>query len=477
MDADKDTYQFHPERTHQGLALVIANFTEGEDRREGADSDLKYMKKTFKRLGFKVDCHENVTKSDLDSLLNGYSGQKLLTSYDCFVFAISSHGMEFVQRDKMGNSVHQHAIKTFDDQFVYTSDILDHFNDTNCKALKNKPKLFFIQACRIPHTKATKTKRIKGIGFDSGVHLPSGGDEHDQRTVGDQTDFDGSTCETDTDSDSESDDVSDTDVEEDESSLFDIEITARGHEEGEKIWQNLEKRQAEILKKLNRMENQVWLLGREYKVAAKENKEQEKKGPRSPIVGNSQTAAYENKKPSLHDNEELKSQNAASENDEEPCPHDSADEIEKPKPQYSPEVTADHEDDIDPAKGQTIYFTNTSAPVEFTLVPCHNDMLIMFASPQGHYAFRRKTDGSYMLRLLYESVEKYYVNGRLTGNHTNFLDVLRDVTTWMSKTKFMGSKEYTIVSCVVHKLRKDVIFTHGKNMSRTKFTIKPCDLE
>lgn len=54
------------------------------------------------------------------------------------------------------------------------------------------------QACRIPHTKATKTKRIKGIGFDSGVHLPSGGDEHDQRTAEDLTDFDGSTCETDT---------------------------------------------------------------------------------------------------------------------------------------------------------------------------------------------------------------------------------------------------------------------------------------
>lgn len=69
----------------------------------------------------------------------------MLTSYDCFVFAISSHGKEFVQKDKMGNSVHQHVIKTFDDQFVYTSEILDHFNDTNCKALKNKPKLFFIQ--------------------------------------------------------------------------------------------------------------------------------------------------------------------------------------------------------------------------------------------------------------------------------------------------------------------------------------------
>lgn len=73
------------------------------------------------------------------------SRQKQLTSYDCFVFAISSHGMELVQKDERGNNVHQHAIKMFDDQFVYTSNILDHFNDKNCRALKNKPKLFFIQ--------------------------------------------------------------------------------------------------------------------------------------------------------------------------------------------------------------------------------------------------------------------------------------------------------------------------------------------
>lgn len=71
MDAEGDIYYFNPERTHQGLAVVIDNFTEGKDKREGTESDLKYMKKTFKRLGFKVDCHENVTKSDLDSLLNG----------------------------------------------------------------------------------------------------------------------------------------------------------------------------------------------------------------------------------------------------------------------------------------------------------------------------------------------------------------------------------------------------------------------
>lgn len=62
-------------------------------------------------------------------------------------------------------------------------------------------------------------------------------------------------------------------------------------------------------------------------------------------------------------------------------------------------MTVDHEDDIDPPKGQKLFFTNNwesgnrkdhrrrqiypPNPVEITLVPCHSDMLIMFASPQG----------------------------------------------------------------------------------------------
>lgn len=67
---EEDFYQFDPERTHQGLALVISNFTVGRRKRKGAEADLKYMKKTFKRLGFKVDCHENVKGSELVSILN-----------------------------------------------------------------------------------------------------------------------------------------------------------------------------------------------------------------------------------------------------------------------------------------------------------------------------------------------------------------------------------------------------------------------
>lgn len=71
MDSQEDIYDFDPNRKHQGLAVVIVNFTTGIDKREASENDLKYMKKTFKRLGFKVECHKDVKASEMKELLEG----------------------------------------------------------------------------------------------------------------------------------------------------------------------------------------------------------------------------------------------------------------------------------------------------------------------------------------------------------------------------------------------------------------------
>lgn len=81
-----------------------------------------------------------------------------------------------------------------------------------------------------------------------------------------------------------------------------------------------------------------------------------------------------------------------------------------------------------------------------------------------HYAVRRKIGGSYMLRLLSESVGGSYTK----SGSANLMDMLRDVMYQMSEMTFHGSKEYKTVPCIVHKLRKDVIFTHGRNMVETR---------
>jgi hypothetical protein len=62
------------------------------------------------------------------------------------MFMISTHGLE--QRNAMKGGQVDHALVCADDQLIFTSTILDMFNDTNCPTLKGKPKIFYIQACR-----------------------------------------------------------------------------------------------------------------------------------------------------------------------------------------------------------------------------------------------------------------------------------------------------------------------------------------
>ena len=69
MDSVEDIYSFDPDREHQGLAVVIVNFITGKHKRSGAENDLKYMKKTFKRLGFKVECYTDVKTPKMKRLL------------------------------------------------------------------------------------------------------------------------------------------------------------------------------------------------------------------------------------------------------------------------------------------------------------------------------------------------------------------------------------------------------------------------
>jgi hypothetical protein len=70
MMASADEYRFNPDRKYQGLALLVVNYTSGRHVRSGSKKDVKYLKKTFKRLGFKVALFENLTTQKFDRVLN-----------------------------------------------------------------------------------------------------------------------------------------------------------------------------------------------------------------------------------------------------------------------------------------------------------------------------------------------------------------------------------------------------------------------
>jgi hypothetical protein len=75
-----------------------------------------------------------------------------------------------------------------------------------------------------------------------------------------------------------------------------------------------------------------------------------------------------------------------------------------------------------------------------------------------------------MLKFLYESVEAFYGDGKFSNNRINFLYVLNDVGEKMSSRSYFP-EHYSNVTCVVHKLSKDIIFLKGEQMQHTKFSL------
>ena len=140
----RDPTSCYPMKQPYGYALIV-NIKSFEGKtsngvtlaaRVGSDEDVKRLKKMWEELGFTVKtyvdlkAHEIYTKvydiaSDTDSLQTS----------SCFVCCIMSHG-------DMG------LIYGSDCDFLNIENITDLFNKENCKPLTEKPKLFFIQACR-----------------------------------------------------------------------------------------------------------------------------------------------------------------------------------------------------------------------------------------------------------------------------------------------------------------------------------------
>lgn len=94
---------------------------------------IESLKDVFQWLGFSVCVYRNQTAEQMKVLLKTYS-QKPHTG-DCFVCCIMSHGCK--------DGVHG-----TDGAIVSRDDIFLPFNGQSCPSLVNKPKAFFIQACR-----------------------------------------------------------------------------------------------------------------------------------------------------------------------------------------------------------------------------------------------------------------------------------------------------------------------------------------
>ena len=145
----RDIYEMNGEPRH-GLALIINNtFKDTTDHRVGTDSDRDNLKTTFEFLGYEVvvwnDCDDKKMR-EIDTVFNESTLMKPDSVHDSFVCCILSHGAE--GKIVPNNKRHAH---------VHLKEIVEPLVD-KCPHLKDKPKMFFIQACRGSDARSIKTK-------------------------------------------------------------------------------------------------------------------------------------------------------------------------------------------------------------------------------------------------------------------------------------------------------------------------------
>lgn len=126
------------ERSPRGTCIIINNTFNYDKklRRSGTNVDRDRLEKLFKWLDFEVDVRNDMTADEMHELFdNDKLGGNIREDSDCFVCCILTHG---------GPSV----IYGNDNKPVSRKILRESVQTKSCKILENKPKIFFLQACR-----------------------------------------------------------------------------------------------------------------------------------------------------------------------------------------------------------------------------------------------------------------------------------------------------------------------------------------
>ncbi|XP_076848741.1 caspase 20, apoptosis-related cysteine peptidase isoform X2 [Brachyhypopomus gauderio] len=128
--------------TPRGLCVIInnVNFNPVFSDRKGSDVDEASLTEVFTWLGFSVKVHRDQSAQQMKTVLRDLAQRQ--HKGDCFICCILSHGSE-------------EGVNGIDGDTVVFEDIYRPFTATSCPTLVNKPKVFFIQACR--------GKKIQGL--------------------------------------------------------------------------------------------------------------------------------------------------------------------------------------------------------------------------------------------------------------------------------------------------------------------------
>ncbi|XP_072548631.1 caspase a-like [Salminus brasiliensis] len=139
----REIYQVLEKGVRKRLALLINNvdFKCKNMKRNGAQKDKEYMEKLLRGLGYDVVAHTNLSGQEMDEAIRSFAGRSEHAESDSTFVVIMSHG----KRDAI---LGVHYGPDNDKDFLPVDNIYTHLNTANCPALRDKPKVILIQACR-----------------------------------------------------------------------------------------------------------------------------------------------------------------------------------------------------------------------------------------------------------------------------------------------------------------------------------------
>ncbi|XP_037827643.1 caspase-3-like [Lucilia sericata] len=129
---DEDVYNC--DNPQAGIALIFNHKdVKGQKQRVGTEQDRDAVEHTLLNYGYDVRVFNDLTFAEISDVLKK-TAQEDHSNNDCLIVTVMSHGMEG---------------KVYARDMSYPVERLwNPFLGENCRSLINKPKLFFIQACR-----------------------------------------------------------------------------------------------------------------------------------------------------------------------------------------------------------------------------------------------------------------------------------------------------------------------------------------
>ncbi|XP_072473366.1 caspase-10 isoform X2 [Notamacropus eugenii] len=136
IEENPETRQYVMGRRHRGYCIIFNNSEfQTMNFREGSDKDVAELTSVFEWLEFTVTTYDNKTKEEMEEILTQCSVNPEHQDSDCFVCFVLTHG-------------ESGSVFSSDEKSIAILDLTSYFRAHRCPGLKNKPKLFFFQACQ-----------------------------------------------------------------------------------------------------------------------------------------------------------------------------------------------------------------------------------------------------------------------------------------------------------------------------------------